>query len=64
MTVIYRETARPYRISLSDKHQSPYCKAQKRQSVDSRTKCNREEERGEKFERGDVVMFLPGSIVE
>ena len=33
-------------------------------NVDSRTKCNREEERGEKFERGDVVMFLPGSIVE
>ena len=33
-------------------------------AVDSRTKCNREEERGEKFERGDVVMFLPGSIVE
>ena len=33
-------------------------------SVDSRTKCNREEERGEKFERGDVVMFLPGSVVE
>lgn len=32
--------------------------------VDSRTKCNREEERGEKFERGDVVMFLPGSVVE
>ena len=33
-------------------------------TVDSRTKCNREEERGEKFERGDVVMFLPGPIVE
>ena len=33
-------------------------------AVDSRTKCNREEELGEKFERGDVVMFLPGSIVE
>ena len=32
--------------------------------VDSRTKCNREEERGEKFERGDVVMFLSGSVVE
>jgi len=34
------------------------------EGVDSRTKCNREEERGEKFERGDVVMFLPGSVVE
>ena len=33
-------------------------------AVDSRTKCNREEELGEKFERGDVVMFLPGSVVE
>ena len=33
-------------------------------NVDSRTKCNREEELGEKFERGDVVMFLPGSVVE
>ena len=32
--------------------------------VDSRTKCNREEERGEKLERGDVVMYLPGSVVE
>ena len=32
--------------------------------VDSRTKCNREEELGEKFERGDVAMFLPGSVVE
>ena len=34
------------------------------EGVDSRTKCNREEERGEKFERRDVVMFLPGSVVE
>ena len=32
--------------------------------VDSRTKCNREEEWGEKFERGNVLMFLPGSVVE
>ena len=32
--------------------------------VDSRTKCNREEELGEKFERGDVVMFLPRSVVK
>lgn len=34
------------------------------ESVYSRTKCNREEEWGEKFERGNVLMFLPGSVVE
>ena len=32
--------------------------------VDSRTKCNREEEWGEKFERGNVLMFLSGSVVK
>ena len=36
----------------------------KKECVDSRTKCNREEERGEKFERVDVLMYLPGSVVE